>query len=125
MKGLLGPHADKIYALLRVVVGLMFACHGGQKLFGLFGGMPPGVPFFIQYVGGTIELVGGVLIAIGLFASLAAFISSGMMAVAYFMAHQPNGLLPIQNHGEPAVLNCFVFLYIAARGSGPYAVRPD
>jgi putative oxidoreductase len=127
MKAPLARFSDVIYTALRIVVGLMFACHGAQKLFGAFGGMPAGVevPFFVQYVGGGIELVGGLLVAIGLLTGWAAFISSGMMAAAYFMAHQPQGLLPIQNHGEPAVLYCFIFLYIAAHGSGPYAVQPD
>jgi putative oxidoreductase len=69
-----------------------------------------------------IELVGGILIMIGLLASWAAFLASGMMAVAYFMVHQPGGTWPIQNHGELAVLYCFVFLYIAARGSGRFSV---
>jgi putative oxidoreductase len=125
MKARLAPHSDSIYAVLRIVVGFFFACHGAQKLFGFFGAMPPGVPFFVQYVGGTIEFVGGLLIMIGLFTSWAAFICSGMMAVAYFMAHQPNGLLPIENHGELAAAYAFLFLYIASRGSGPLAVQPD
>lgn len=111
-----------IYALLRVVVGLLFACHGAQKVFGMFGGtgghdLPP-----LIMVGGWIELVAGILIALGLFGSIAAFISSGEMAVAYFMAHAPQGPLPIVNKGEAAVLYCFIFLYIAAHGSGPYSL---
>lgn len=125
MKAQLGRHSDTIYALLRIVVGFFFACHGAQKIFGLFGEMPPGVPAFVIYVGGGIELVGGLLIMIGLLTSWAAFLSSGMMAAAYFMAHQKDGLLPIQNHGELAAVYAFLFLYIAARGSGPLAVQPD
>ncbi len=110
-----------IYAVLRVVAGLLFVCHGLQKAFGMFGGsgghLPP-----LMLAAGWIEIVGGLLIALGLFTSIAAFISSGEMAVAYFMAHAPHGALPIVNHGELAVLYCFVFLYIAARGTGPYGL---
>jgi len=73
-------------------------------------------------IGGLIELVGGVLIALGIFTSIAAFIASGEMAVAYFMAHFKDGFWPIQNKGELAVLYCFVFLYIAMRGSGRWGV---
>jgi putative oxidoreductase len=125
MKPILGRYVDVVYTLLRVIAGLMFSCHGMQKLFGAFGGMPPGIPAFVQYVGGTIEFAGGLLVAIGLFTSTAAFVASGMMAVAYFMVHQPQGALPIMNHGEPAVVYCWLFLYIAARGTGPYGVQPD
>ena len=125
MKAQLGRYSDTIYALLRIVAGFLFACHGAQKIFGLFGGLPPGVPPAIVWSAGSIELVGGLLIMIGLFTSWAAFLCSGTMAVAYFMAHQKDGLLPIQNHGELAAVYAFVFLYIAARGSGPLAVQPD
>jgi len=111
-----------IYTLLRVVAGLLFACHGAQKVFGMFGGHGGGTLPPLLVVGGWIELVGGLLIALGLFAAIAAFISSGEMAVAYFMFHAPGGLWPIVNKGELAVLFCFVFLYIAARGSGLYSL---
>jgi putative oxidoreductase len=104
------------YALLRIVAGFLFLWHGVQKLFGYPAGMPPGVPAFITYVAGPIELVGGALVMLGLFTRWAAFIASGTMAFAYWMAHGPKALLPIVNQGEPAVLYCFVFLYIAARG---------
>jgi putative oxidoreductase len=125
MKAVLGNYADTIYALMRIVVGFLFACHGAQKIFGVFGGVPADAPALIVWGAGLIELVGGVLIAIGLLTSWAAFVCSGTMAAAYFMAHQPQGLLPIQNGGEPATVYAFVFLYIAARGSGPLAVQPD
>jgi putative oxidoreductase len=125
MKAQLGRHSDTIYALLRIVAGFLFACHGAQKIFGVFGGVPPEAPAFVVWVAGGIELVGGVLIMIGLLTSWAAFLSSGLMAAAYFMGHQANGLLPIQNGGEPAAIYAFLFLYIAARGSGPLAVQPD
>lgn len=114
---------DTIYGVFRIIAGLMFACHGGQKVLGLFGGAPPEAPAFVVWVAGGIELVGGLLIAMGLFTTMAAFISSGLMAAAYFMAHQPNAPLPIQNQGELAVLYCWLFLYIAARGAGPLSIE--
>lgn len=121
MERVLGRFAPQFYALLRIVAGLLFACHGAQKLLGVLGGQQ--VPMFSQFwVAGVIELVGGILIAIGLLTSLAAFIASGEMAAAYFIAHAPQGPIPIQNGGELAVLYCFVFLYIAARGAGPWGV---
>ena len=105
---------------MRIVYGLMFACHGAQKLFGMFGGK--GGAQGMMLVGGIIELVGGFLIAFGLFTRPAAFLCSGMMAVAYFMSHQPGGLLPIVNKGELAVAYCFAFLYMFFRGSGPLSL---
>ena len=119
--GWLTRHAERIYALLRIVAGFLFACHGAQKLFGLFG-MPAMTSNPMMLAAGIIEFAGGLLMAIGLFTSWAAFISSGEMAAAYFMAHAKGGFLPIVNKGELAVVYCFLFLYIAARGSGPYSV---
>ncbi|MBZ4332484.1 DoxX family protein [Corallococcus interemptor] len=123
--GFLRPHADRIYALLRIAAGLMFMQHGMQKLFGMFGGVPAGAPPFVVYGAGLIEFAGGLLVALGLFAGPAAFICSGTMAFAFFMGHVvPNGgnLIPIQNQGELAALYCFVFFYIAAHGSGIWSV---
>ncbi|HEY8514670.1 MAG TPA: DoxX family protein [Candidatus Binatia bacterium] len=125
MKGVLGKYADTIYALLRIVAGFLFACHGAQKLIGIVSGADIPMPPAMLWTAMVLELGGGILIMIGLFTSLVAFLCSGMMAVAYFMAHQPQGLLPIQNQGELAALFAFVFLYIAARGSGPFAVKPE
>ena len=108
---------EPCYALLRFISGVLFLWHGSQKLFGFpkeAGEMPP----FITYVAGPIELVGGFLIAVGLFTQPAAFISAGLMAAAYWMAHGPNHLFPMLNGGELAALYCFVFLYISARGGG-------
>ena len=118
----LSPHFERIYAATRILAGVMFMFHGIQKVFGLFGGPPPGAPPFIVYGAGGIELVCGALIAVGLFAAPAAFLSSGTMAVAYFMAHQPEGLFPIQNGGELAILYCWIFFMIAARGAGTFSL---
>ena len=114
------------YALLRVIAGCMLACHGLQKVFGLLGGhtMPVGSQL---WVGGVIELVGGLLVALGLFTCPAAFVVSGTMAVAYFQFHWKLDLsgknwLPLINKGELAVLYCFVFLYIFAKGGGAYSL---
>jgi putative oxidoreductase len=112
----------QIYSIVRIVLGFMFSLHGGQKLLGWFGGAPPQMPAGLLYTGGSIELIGGALILVGFRTSYAAFLCSGMMAAAYFMAHQSKGLLPIQNHGELAVLYCFIFLLIAAKGSGIWSV---
>jgi len=119
----MSKYAPYLYVLLRVVAGLLFACRGAQKLFGVFGGIGglPGtsMPLFsLMGLAGGIELVGGLLIALGVLTSLVAFIASGEMAFAYFMQHFPRGFWPIQNGGELAVLYCFLFLYIAANGVG-------
>lgn len=121
MHRILGRHADRVYAIFRIVVGFLFAFHGMDKLFGTFGGTQQPLASKMGLVG-AIELFGGLLVMIGLFASWAAFLSSGLMAVAYFTAHQPQGTWPIQNHGELAALYCFAFLYIAARGAGPWSL---
>jgi len=109
--------------LLRVVSGFVFLLHGGQKLLGWFGGMGDGGPLPpLMMVAGIIELVGGALIMAGLLTRPVAFIASGEMAAAYFMAHQPRGPLPITNHGETPVLLCFIFLFFAAVGAGVYSL---
>ena len=113
--------SEPVYAAFRVVAGAMFAMHGAQKVLGAFGGQTQPVGS-LPWIAGVIELVCGILIAIGLLAGLAAFIASGEMAAAYFMAHAPQGSNPLQNQGELAVLYCFVFLYIAARGAGSISV---
>ncbi|MBD1909190.1 DoxX family protein [Leptolyngbya sp. FACHB-16] len=121
MNPLLGNYSPYIYAILRIIVGLSFALHGTQKLLGIPGGKPPlPITSFLGF-GGLLELICGLLIAVGLFTSYAAFIASGEMAVAYFMMHASKGLLPIVNGGELAVLYCFLFLYIAAHGSGVWS----
>jgi len=122
MNWFMSKYSHYCYALMRIVAGFLFLWHGVQKLFGFPAGMPAGVPAFITYVAGPIELVGGVLIMIGLFTNYAAFLSSGLMAFAYWMAHGTKALLPLQNQGELAVLYCFVFLFIAAQGSGIWSI---
>jgi putative oxidoreductase len=117
MVRLLGRYSEPLYAIMRVVVGLLFACHGAQKLFSVLGGQSQ-LSNPKMLAAGVIELVGGGLVALGLWAGYAAFVASGEMAVAYFTAHARGGFWPIVNHGELAVVYCFVFLYIASRGSG-------
>jgi len=112
---------SQTYALMRIVVGFLFLWHGMQKLFEI--PSPAGtLPAFITFGAGGIELVGGLLVMLGLFTRPAAFLSSGLMAVAYWMAHGFNALLPLENNGELAALYCFVFLYISARGAGLWSL---
>ena len=110
------------YALMRIVAGFLFLWHGAQKLFGFPSAMPADVPAFITYIAGPIELMGGILIMIGLFTRWSAFLASGLMAAAYWMAHGTKALLPIQNNGELAVLYCFIFLFISTQGGGIWSV---
>ena len=121
MERILGRFAPQFYAIMRIVAGLLFACHGAQKLFGVLGGKQV-VLGSMSGAAGIIEFVGGLLIAIGFLTGTAAFIASGEMAYAYFTRHAPHGTFPIQNGGELALLYCFVFLYIAARGAGMWGV---
>ena len=122
MNSFIAKYSSHCYALMRIVAGFLFLWHGSQKLFGFPAGMPPGAPPFITYGAGSIELLGGILVMIGLFTEWAAFIASGEMAFAYWMAHGTKALLPLQNHGELAVLYCFVVLFIASHGGGIWSV---
>ena len=117
----LSKYETQIYALLRVAVGFLFLWHGSQKLFD-FPSAGMNMPVFLVSTAGPIEFFGGLLIKIGLLTRWAAFITSGQMAVAYWMAHGTGALLPIVNHGELAVLYCFLFLFISARGSGVFSI---
>ena len=113
------------YFLLRVVAGLLFLQAGGLILFGWFGGLPGGgsPPLMSQVgIGGVLEFVGGIAIMLGLFTRPVAFVLSGMMAVAYWQFHAPQGGWPVQNQGVPAVLFCFIFLYMAAQGGGDWSL---
>jgi putative oxidoreductase len=114
-----------LLSILRIMTGLLFFAHGSAKLFRfpLTQYFSESVPLFsMTGFTGLLELVGGALIMLGLFTRLAAFILSGMMAVGYFMVHAPQGLHPINNGGELAILFCFIFLYIAAAGPGPWSL---
>jgi len=120
MMNFLSAYTAQSYALMRIVAGFLFLWHGTQKLIGF----PPGgeMPAFIKWVAGSIELFGGVLVMLGLFTRPAAFLCSGLMAAAYWMAHGTKDLLPILNGGELAALYCFVFLLISAKGSGIWSL---
>jgi len=116
--------APRLLSILRIMTGLLFLQHGTAKLLKI-----PVVPMFANLsltslpgIAGVLELVGGVLIILGLFTRSVAFVLSGLMAVAYFMAHAPRGFYPILNAGELAILFCFVFLYLAAAGPGPWSI---
>lgn len=122
MKKYIGVFSSQLYALLRIIAGLMFAMHGAQKLFGWPGDSDPVELFSLMGLAGVVELFGGLLIMIGFFASLAAFICSGQMAVAFFMVHAPQHWNPLINEGELAAIYCFLFLYIAAKGAGIWSV---
>ena len=122
MEHLLAPHAATLHAVLRIVAGFIFFQHGLPKLFGGFGSNGPAELFSQMGLAGVIEVFGGVAIAVGLFASIVAFIASGELAVAYFQAHAPRGLWPVANGGELAAIFCFVFLYLAATGPGKWSL---
>ena len=113
---------DISVTLLRIVTGLLFWQHGAQKLFGWLGGQQVQQIASQFGVAGILEFFGGLLIILGLLTRPVAFLLSGEMAVAYFQAHAPNGLWPAQNQGEGAVLFCFIFLFFAAHGAGPYSL---
>lgn len=123
MENVLGRYSEQTYALMRIVVGFLFAAHGTQKVLGWFVEAPQEIPFAVRWVAGVVELVGGILVAVGFQASLAAFLCSGVMAFAYFLAHHDWGKpLPIQNRGELAAVYAWVFLFIATRGAGIWSV---
>jgi putative oxidoreductase len=116
-----------VIGLFRVVVGMLFACHGAATLFGVFGGPDGGGPGPATFAwpgwwASAIELVGGLLVAAGLGTRVAALMCSGSMAYAYFDVHQRNAVLPIQNHGEPAAMFCWAFLLIAVLGAGAFSL---
>jgi putative oxidoreductase len=123
MAWFMSPYGSQLYALMRIAVGFLFLWHGSQKLLG-FPPLPAGVeaPAFVIWIAGPIELVGGLLVMLGLFTGPAAFLCSGQMAAAYWIGHGTKALLPLQNGGELAALYCFVFLFIAARGAGIWSL---
>jgi putative oxidoreductase len=118
----LNRYADPVYCIMRLIVGLMFACHGGQKILGFPPGGHGAPTDALSWVGAIIELASGFLIAFGLLTRIAAFISSGEMMVAYFMFHAQGGYFPIQNHGESAVFYCWFFLFVFFYGPGRWSI---
>ena len=120
--GFLTRFAPQILGVLRIVVGLLFLEHGLAKIVGFPAPMGAHLPAMIM-AAGVIEMVGGALVTLGLFSRFAAFITSGEMAFAYFIAHLPRGIYPSQNGGDAAVLFCFIFLYLAAAGPGAFAIN--
>lgn len=121
------PATSRMLSILRIVAGLLFITFGTMKLFGYppppgGGTMPPIAVFSQTWIGAVLELVGGALIALGLFTRPVAFILAGEMAVAYFQFHQPQALFPTTNAGVPAVLYCFIFLYLVFAGAGVWSV---
>ena len=118
----LDRYQPQAYALMRIVTGFLFLWHGTSKVLGIPSAPPPGAPAFIIWIAGPIELIGGLLVMIGLATRPAAFLCSGLMAFAYWIGHGTKALLPVQNNGEPAALYCFVFLFIATAGSGIWSV---
>ncbi len=123
MNETLSKWSPQVLSILRIITGFLFLWHGTQKLFN----RPPSeftgeVPAFVKYGAGGLEFIGGILILLGLFTRPTAFIMSGLMAVAYFMAHGLNAFLPIVNKGELAVLYCFVFFYLFFAGGGAWSL---
>ncbi len=114
----------RLLSVLRIVTALLFMQHGAQKLFGFLAAQPSVTAPLFSMMGfaGVLELFGGLLLLLGLFTRPVALILSGQMAVAYFMAHAPQGFFPLQNKGELAVMYCFVFLYLAVAGAGAWSV---
>jgi len=113
-------------SLLRIVAGFTFSLHGFQKLLGFFGGMgghgATAPVFSLMWTAGVLEMIGGLLLVVGLLTRPVALVLAGEMAFAYFRVHQPRALWPIQNGGELAVLYCFVFLYLCTAGPGPLSL---
>ncbi len=118
----LGRFAPEIRSILRIVVALLLLQHAFSKFFGFPAATNAPATFSLIWWAGAIELVGGILLLIGLFSRPAAFILSGELAFAYFIGHAPKGFYPLTNGGELAVLFCFVFLYLAVAGPGPWSV---
>jgi putative oxidoreductase len=119
----LATWSPRILSVLRIVVGLLFMQHGLSKYFGFPAPSPAAFQMFgILGLAGAIEIVAGALVAVGLFTRVAAFIASGEMAFAYFMVHSPKSFFPLVNGGDAAVLYCFVFLFLALEGGGPWSI---
>ena len=115
-------YAPAVLSILRIVAALLFFEHGLSRLFGFPSPLPTPAPFSMYWFAGSIEFIGGSLVFLGLFTRAAAFIMSGEMAFAYFLSHAPHGFFPILNRGDGAILFCFLFLYIAFAGAGPWSL---
>lgn len=113
------PH---VLSIVRIILALLFFEHGLSKLFGFPQSVPPPALFSMAWFAGAIEFVGGSLLAIGLFTRVSALIMSGEMAFAYFISHAPHSFFPILNRGDSAILYCFIFLYFAFAGGGPWSL---
>lgn len=122
MNEFLSSWSPRVLSILRFVAGFLMIWHGGQKLFGFPIPLPPGAEGPLIAIAGAIEFFGGLLILIGLFTRPAAFLISGLMAAAYFMAHAPSGFLPIVNQGELAAIYSFLYLYFTFAGGGAWSV---
>ena len=122
MKTLLEPHRETAYAVLRIVAGFAFFCHGVIAVGFLLGDGTPFSPAWLYNTAGIIEFITGALILAGYQTRIAAALASGQMLIAYFYRHQPEGVLPIQNDGELALLYCLVFALVATTGSGKWSV---
>ncbi len=117
----ISKYETQIYSIFRLIAGFLFLWHGSQKLFGF----PPAgheIPSYIMLIAGPIEFLGGLLIMIGLWTHWVAFICSGEMAFAYWSVHGTHAILPVMNGGELAIIYCFLFLFIASKGSGVFSL---
>ncbi|MDO5612677.1 MAG: DoxX family protein [Paracoccus sp. (in: a-proteobacteria)] len=117
----LTTYAPTMRSVLRIMAALIFMAHGTQKILGFPAGMSPDA-FSLSWISGVMELIGGALLVIGLFTRPVAFLLSGLMAFAYFIAHAPQSFFPVLNGGDAAILYCFVFLYLVFAGPGPISV---
>ena len=122
MKVIPARFAPYLFAILRIMTGVMFMMHGTAKLFGWPTNRPPVDLASRAGIAGLIETIGGAMLVIGLLTSAVAFICSGLMAFAYFLSHAPDAFLPLVNRGELAVVYCFLFLYMSAYGAGAWSV---
>ena len=118
----LARYEPYILSMVRIVVALLFFEHGLSRLFGFPSPLPTPALFSMYWFAGAIELAGGALLAVGLFTRVSAFIMSGEMAFAYFLRHAPGGFFPILNRGDAAIIYCFIFLYLAFAGAGPWSL---